>query len=55
VVELKLDSGVICNGISNGIRGFIFHGDVGIGKTTCAKAVASFPWGRMRISLQEKR
>jgi len=29
------------HGISNGIRGFIFHGDVGIGKTTCAKAVAT--------------
>jgi SpoVK/Ycf46/Vps4 family AAA+-type ATPase len=28
------------NGISNGIRGFIFHGDVGIGKTSCARAVA---------------
>ena len=28
-------------GIKNGIRGFIFHGDVGTGKTTCAKAVAA--------------
>ncbi len=28
------------HGINKGIQGFIFHGDVGIGKTTCAKAVA---------------
>jgi SpoVK/Ycf46/Vps4 family AAA+-type ATPase len=27
--------------VSEGIKGFIFHGDVGIGKTMCAKAVAS--------------
>lgn len=27
--------------IREGIKGFIFHGDVGIGKTMCAKAVAS--------------
>jgi len=29
------------HGISKGIKGFIFHGDVGVGKTTCAKCVAS--------------
>jgi SpoVK/Ycf46/Vps4 family AAA+-type ATPase len=27
--------------VREGIKGFIFHGDVGIGKTMCAKAVAS--------------
>lgn len=27
-------------GIKNGIKGFIFHGDVGIGKTTLAKTMA---------------
>lgn len=27
--------------ISNGIKGFIFHGDVGIGKTMCSKALAN--------------
>ena len=26
--------------ITNGIKGFIFHGDVGVGKTTLAKAIA---------------
>jgi SpoVK/Ycf46/Vps4 family AAA+-type ATPase len=29
------------NHIVEGIKGFIFYGDVGTGKTTCAKAVAS--------------
>lgn len=29
------------NKISNGIKGFIFYGDVGLGKTLCAKAVAN--------------
>jgi len=28
------------NAIEKGIKGFIFHGDVGIGKTVCAKTVA---------------
>lgn len=29
------------NAISDGIKGFILHGDVGLGKTTCAKAIAA--------------